>query len=106
MALKDYITIIRPLNCIMMFVATFIGAMIESDDFILMGILAGIVAFLVGAGGNVINDYFDIEIDKINAPKRPLACGKITKKVGLTYSIVLFGVGIAISFLLTLALSP
>ena len=100
MTFRDYITIIRPLNCVMMFVAVFIGTMIESGDFIIIGTIAGLVAFLVGAGGNVINDYFDIEIDKINAPKRPLAAGKIQKNVGLAYSAVLFSVGIVISFLI------
>ena len=101
MSYKDYITIIRPLNCSMMFVAVFIGAMLESGNFSVTGSIAGLVAFLVGAGGNVINDYFDIEIDRINAPKRPLPAGKITKNEGLFYSIALFTIGNIISFFIS-----
>ncbi len=100
MSAKDFITIIRPVNCTMMFVATFIGATIEFNNFEIISIIAGVVAFLIGAGGNVVNDYFDIEIDKINAPKRPIASGKISKNVGLVYSIILFILGISFSLFL------
>ncbi len=47
-------------------------------------LLAGLSGALVNAGGNIINDYFDIEIDKINRPDRPLPSGKMSLKDGLS----------------------
>ncbi|MGB9591757.1 MAG: geranylgeranylglycerol-phosphate geranylgeranyltransferase [Candidatus Kryptoniota bacterium] len=42
--------------------------------------LAALSASLITSGGNAINDLFDIEIDKINRPGRPVPAGKVTKK--------------------------
>jgi geranylgeranylglycerol-phosphate geranylgeranyltransferase len=62
------------------------------------GVLAFVVVFLVTAGGNVINDYFDIAIDKVNKPRRALPSGRITQKRALLYAITLtlFGVAVAL----------
>ena len=34
-----------------------------------------LIFFLVAGGTNTINDYFDLPIDKINRPNRPLSRG-------------------------------
>lgn len=44
------------------------------------GVLTGVSAALIGAGGNIINDILDVEIDRINRPDRPLPAGKVTVK--------------------------
>lgn len=38
-------------------------------------ILAVLVVALVDAGGNAINDVYDVEIDRINKPDRPIPRG-------------------------------
>jgi len=63
-------------------------------------IYALLSVFLVCAGGMVINDYFDVEADKINKPKRPIPSGKISKNQALAFSYMLFGIGIYISYLI------
>jgi geranylgeranylglycerol-phosphate geranylgeranyltransferase len=40
---------------------------------------------LAAAAGNVINDIFDIEIDRINRPERVLVKGDLTKKSAANY---------------------
>jgi len=50
-------------------------------------LLAGLSGALVNAGGNIINDYFDIEIDKINRPNRPLPSGDMSLKNALSLYI-------------------
>lgn len=60
-------------------------------------ILAGIVGFLVCAYGNIINDIMDIEIDRINNPKRPLVSGRVKKKFVLIISILFILVSVIIS---------
>ena len=50
--------------------------------------MAAITVLLITASTNAWNDYIDIEIDKINKPKRPLPSGKISNRGALTFSIV------------------
>ncbi len=46
---------------------------------VLPGILAGAFsAALLNAASNIINQYFDLEIDRINKPTRPLPAGRIS----------------------------
>ena len=40
--------------------------------------VSAIAASLVMAGGNAVNDLFDVDIDRINRPNRPLAAGKMS----------------------------
>ncbi len=39
---------------------------------------AAVAASLVTAGGNAINDLFDVDIDRINRPSRPVASGNLS----------------------------
>lgn len=55
--------------------------------------------FCVISGGYALNDFFDIEADKINAPKRVLAAGKISPKTALNCAILFFAVGLGFAFL-------
>jgi geranylgeranylglycerol-phosphate geranylgeranyltransferase len=56
-----------------------------------------LVVFLVTGAGNAINDYFDIDIDRINKPERPIPSGKISLKAALCFSLALFAAGIIIA---------
>lgn len=101
--LPSYIIILRPLNCLMASLAVIIGGMIASKTFFTKDIiLACIVGFVVCGAGNVINDYFDYEIDKINNPTRPIPSGKIPIKKAFLYSIFLFLFGIALSCMINI----
>jgi geranylgeranylglycerol-phosphate geranylgeranyltransferase len=53
--------------------------------------------FLVSAGAFALNDYFDVETDKLNNKKTPIVNGEITKNNALLISILLLGFGIIIS---------
>ena len=46
--------------------------------------------FFATTAGNVINDYFDNDIDKINAPNRPIPIGSVSKSHALLFSVFLF----------------
>jgi len=83
MKFKEAIEILRPINCLMGALTVIIGLLntrtgILPDKFII-NILLGIIAYVFIAGsGMVINDIYDIEIDLINRPKRPIPRGSIT----------------------------
>jgi len=96
-----YIKMMRPLNCLMTAIAVFIGGLIVSP---VLGIfaaeriwLAMLAAFLVAGGGNAINDYVDVEADKINRPSRPIPSGRASKTGALAFSVILFIIGILLA---------
>ena len=54
--------------------------------------------FLISGAGNSINDYFDIMIDSINRPERPIPSGRIKAKEALYFSYFLFILGTLLAF--------
>ncbi len=102
----NYIKLVRPLNCFITALVVFVGGIISLKDNTIDGILlfASFTAAIVAASGNVINDYFDIDIDKIAHPQRPLAAGKINPAGALTFYSFLVFISAAISLLLKIEL--
>ncbi len=98
-----WVSIIRPINALMGFFATFISALVgigfHITDYLFTVTVAGACVFLVIGSGNVINDISDIESDRTNHPDRPLPSGKIGLKGAWTYSIVLFAAAVILSSL-------
>lgn len=97
-----YLDIMRPHNAAMSIIAVFVGWTL------IFGISPGhlgayqlyfsmIAVFLISGAGNVINDYLDVESDKINKPNRPIPAGRIKKNVALVYAIALFAAGMILA---------
>ncbi len=59
--------------------------------------LAVASAMLIAAGGNSLNDFYDLEIDRINRPKRPLPAGYLKPRTAYAFGItcMLAGLGLA-----------
>ncbi|MEE8168091.1 MAG: UbiA family prenyltransferase [Candidatus Hydrothermarchaeales archaeon] len=94
----QYVRILRPLNCAMAGIAVIVGAVVASDVFPVMKIaLAFWATFMICGAGNVVNDFFDYEIDKINNPLRPLPSGAIPLNLALYYALSLFVLGVLAS---------
>jgi geranylgeranylglycerol-phosphate geranylgeranyltransferase len=101
MKLKDFFDLIRVGNCLMAAIATAIGYyLVTLETSFVLGI-AMLATFLICAGGQAINDVYDSEIDKKSKKQRPISSGKISREIGYKIAIVLFGIGIIISFFLT-----
>lgn len=58
--------------------------------------------FLVSAGAFALNDYFDVETDRINKKKTPIVIGEISKNKALLISILFLLTGILLSLILGL----
>lgn len=73
---------LRPLNVLLILGSVFVGGWVAvpegatASDWLRLMAIAFSAAF-IGSGGNVINDYFDVEIDRINRPHRPLPSGLV-----------------------------
>lgn len=94
---SPYIRVIRPLNAVVAGCAGITGYLIASGTLVPGVVVLFLVVFLVTGGGNAINDYFDVEIDRINRPERPIPSGDIGAGEVLRYSAFLFLLGIALS---------
>lgn len=82
-------------------VAVAVGASGFSVD-IYQLILGAIIVILFVGAGNSLNDYFDIETDRIAHPARPLVAGTISRTTALFSASVMF----AICFILSIFLNP
>jgi geranylgeranylglycerol-phosphate geranylgeranyltransferase len=60
--------------------------------------LAAIAVMLVAGAGNALNDYFDIEIDRINRPHRPLPQGSLPPAAALVASVISFALACVLGF--------
>jgi geranylgeranylglycerol-phosphate geranylgeranyltransferase len=86
-----YLKILRPLNCSITFVSVCVGAWIgRSILFSPALILAAMVGFVVCAFGNIVNDLFDIRIDTVNNPERPLIKKTVSRPVVIALGIYFF----------------
>lgn len=99
--ITPYLTIIRPLNALISFLSPMLILVISdaSEDEVAWGIalLSGIVAAFVCAGANVINDIFDLEIDRINKPHRVIASGAMSLMAARRYYVFLTGSAVILS---------
>lgn len=80
------IKLFRPANCIMGVLGVLIGALVGvglnifNETYYFDILLGCLIAFIFMAAGNMLNDYFDAELDKINHPNRPIPAGMISAK--------------------------
>jgi geranylgeranylglycerol-phosphate geranylgeranyltransferase len=51
------------------------------------------VAFAVLGAGNALNDFYDVEIDRTNAPGRPLPSGRVRPATAVALAVGLFAAG-------------
>ncbi len=104
MHLRSWVEITRPVDGLMAVLAVAIGFVVGSSGFSLNApfYLAILSVFLFSSAGIVLNDYFDFEMDKVNAPSRALPSGKISRKTALYYSTALFGAAVAIAFFINI----
>ncbi len=98
-----YIRLLRPGNAVMGALAVMVGGFLVLSRLgypqeLLLGLaLAMLAAFLILGAGNTINDYFDIESDRVNRPRRPIPSRQVGRRKALAFSIALFLIGIALS---------
>lgn len=100
--MKSYLKIIRPFNCIFIGFAVIVGSVLDKLGVIRTQmfyiLLMSLSAMLIAAGGYVVNDYYDLSVDRVNKPRRILPSGRMRPERAYSYSLVLFTIGICLSF--------
>ncbi len=95
-----YWRILRASNGFLALFAVVVGAVVSGagmENLVLIAYLA-LSVFMISGAGIILNDYYDFENDKINAPNRPLPSGQISKRSALVYAALLFAAGIALAY--------
>ncbi len=107
---KAIVEVVRPHNVAVTFVTTLAGFSLAYKlagygDLVsavldpLYWLAASVVA-LIAAGGYAVNDYFDVDIDRVDKPWRPIPSGRVSAKTVYTLSVILMGLGILLSSLI------
>ncbi len=103
--------IIRPANClfggltpIIALLATVRFFIIPLADFdlLLLCVKLFFVYFLVAAPSNVVNDIYDIEVDRVNRPDRVLPRGAMTISQAKMYVVILYFLALVIAFMINM----
>lgn len=103
--LAGFVRLVRPLNVAMFFAGVALGGLLAAgaDAFAAPGrlALAMLSAACIGAGANAVNDAFDLEIDRVNRPQRPIPSGAVTvgeaRAVWAALSVLGIAAGAALS---------
>lgn len=100
--IKSYLEMARPVNLLLGIISIFLGAFLTGTLEPLQNvILACLSGMLIMAAGNVLNDFFDLEIDRVNKAHRPLPAQKVTPDAARNFSIILFALGNFLSIFIT-----
>ncbi len=102
-----WLSIIRPQNCFIGGLTVIAGVAMAYNlarigtlsTHLLLFIYGYVTYFFVAAGGNVVNDIFDIEVDKINRPHRALPSGRMTIRQAWAFVAFLSIVGLLFAIL-------
>jgi geranylgeranylglycerol-phosphate geranylgeranyltransferase len=101
--LKAYKDLTRPVNVAITLVsipAASILAGAKAGQWVEV-VVAALTGGFVAAAANSINDYFDVEIDRINKPSRPIPRGDASKREAWIEWLVLSIIAIVLNFFLS-----
>ena len=102
MTLSGLLTLIRPLNSTMVGFAVIVGMVVSGFSkmsclSVALGFLTG---FFISSYSMIMNDRYDIEVDRVNNPNRPLVKGSVSIKEAEVAAAALLTMGLATSILL------
>ena len=97
MSVAGFFTITRPANAVVSGVTAIIAYLIATGTVIPSTVLLLVIVTLITAAGNVINDYFDADIDRINRPERPIPSGSVSPMAARGFAVTLFLSGLLVA---------
>jgi len=98
---RGLLDLIRPVNCVMIGFAVIVGAFVSKPSAaswpqLTLGFLTG---FLICAYSMSVNDIYDMEVDRVNRPDRPVPSGRISVREASRFSVAMLAAGMACAFL-------
>lgn len=100
--LSASLQLVRPFNVLVMMLVIAAAVILASEEppAPQVVLLAALVGGCIGGAANTINDYYDIEIDRINKPRRPLVRAALSPEWAFLQWLLLSLVGISLNLFL------
>ena len=91
------VALMRPVNCAMIGFAVIVGAFVSRPPSVsafqlILGFLTG---FFICAYSMVVNDVYDVDVDRVNRPDRPLPSGSVSVSEANGLSAAALAAGLA-----------
>ncbi len=98
---RGLIDLIRPVNCAMIGFAVVVGAYVSRPPSVptLQLALGFLTGFFICAYSMVVNDIFDLEVDRVNRPDRAIPSGRVSAAAATKVSYGLLATGMLCSVL-------
>lgn len=83
-AFSALVRLVRPFNFVLFLAGVGVGGLLAAEGTALREgeglrlLVAAASAALLGGAANALNDVFDLEIDRVNRPERPLSSGRVS----------------------------
>ncbi len=105
MNVRGAVRLVRPVNCAMIGFAVLVGEFVSKPKVVpVVGSALGFMTgFLICAYSMAVNDVYDVEVDRVNQPDRPIPSGALSVSDATRLSLAALIAGIACS---VLSLSP
>jgi len=100
----DLMLLTRPVNSIMVGFAVIVGISVSAPNQLLSvpALLGFLTGFLISSYSMIVNDWYDLEVDRINSPDRPLASGRIHPRTAAVFAGIMLTLGLISSILIGL----
>ncbi|MCJ7610180.1 UbiA family prenyltransferase [Candidatus Bathyarchaeota archaeon] len=93
--LSCLVRLIRPINCAMVGFAVLVGeAIVFKTLFPLSSILGFVTGFTITGASMVSNDYWDLGVDRVNNPDRPIPSGRVKPREAIALTVILSAIGL------------
>jgi len=96
--LVDWLRLLRAGNGLVIGFGAITGYFVGGGSNTVEVIVLFLSAMLIGFYGNVVNDIFDVDVDRISKPWRPLASGKISLRTARFAALLLALSGLSLAF--------
>lgn len=101
------IQLTRPLNLLLSVVGVGVGAALairsapETNGTQVSVLIAMLSAAAIAASANAVNDCYDVAVDRVNRPDRPIPSGRVSEPLARAVWISFAVIGVGLSLLLT-----
>ncbi len=98
----DWLKLVRIGNGFVIGFSAIVGYVVSDGRVLGDTMLLFLSAMLIGCYGNIVNDIFDIDIDRINKPWRPLPSKRTSMEIDWSLALILAGLGTLLSFFINI----
>jgi 4-hydroxybenzoate polyprenyltransferase len=105
---RSYLELARPFTLVAPALGFFSGALTAvgaapreawTPALIVAPLIGSLMAALLNAGNNALNQIYDLAIDRVNKPKRPLPSGRLTTTEAWRFTVISYALSLVLAWL-------